>query len=73
MGMIAQFVEAPDVMQQILIVPPEIRKQCDMNECKAPTWSAGKGKSESTTTLRFQAHWWEAFVAFFHRLFRLKV
>ena len=69
MGMIAQFVEAPDVMQQLLTVPSEIRKQCKMTECSAPTWKVGKEKSEPMTTLKFQPQWWKGFIEFFHRLF----
>jgi hypothetical protein len=32
--MIAQFVEAPDVMQTTLKVPQEIYDQCSTNQCK---------------------------------------
>lgn len=33
-GMIAQFVEAPDVMQKTLQVPQKIYDQCSTNQCK---------------------------------------
>jgi hypothetical protein len=38
MGMIAQFVEAPDMMQRTLRIPEEIRQQCDSTQCQTPHW-----------------------------------
>jgi hypothetical protein len=67
MGMIAQFVEAPDVMQTQLTVPSQIRKQCKMNECKGLTWQS---KGKEFETLQLQAPWWTRFVKFCRSLFR---
>jgi len=38
MGMIAQFVEAPDMMQRTLEVPEEIRQQCASSQCQTLHW-----------------------------------
>ena len=72
MGMIEQFVEAPDAMQQLLTVPSEILNQCELNECKAPTWKAKStgANIEPATTLRTQAPWWSEVFNFFCSMFR---
>jgi len=48
MGMIAQFVEAPDMMQRTLQVPEEIRQQCASRQCQSLHWET-KSNGSSTS------------------------
>jgi len=53
MGMIAQFVEAPDMMQRTLQVPEEIRQQCASRQCQSFHWetkSNGTSSSQEIST-----------------------
>jgi len=73
-GMVAQFVEAPDVMQRTLVIPPVIREQCGKQGF--PTFQdEGNGSSseqeDASTEIQFQRNWWDEFVSFFRSLFRL--
>jgi hypothetical protein len=72
--MIAQFVEAPDVMQRTLVIPPVIHAQCAKRGI--PTFQdEGNGSSSelenASTRIEFQRNWWNEFVSFFRSLFRL--
>jgi hypothetical protein len=65
MGMIAQFVEAPDIMQTLLTIPSQLRRQCKMDQCKGLTW-----KSKESETLKLQAPWWTRLVKLCRSVFR---
>lgn len=72
--MIAQFVEAPDVMQRTLVIPPVIHEQCAkqgfptfQDEDKGPS----SEQEDTSTKIEFQRSWWNEFVSFFRSLFRL--
>jgi hypothetical protein len=74
MGMIAQFVEAPDVMQTNLTVPAQLRDQCRLNECNALTWKVPdptERKYGYQMKLHVQTSWWQEVVDFFLGLFHI--
>jgi hypothetical protein len=64
MGMIAQFVEAPDVMQTQLKIPSQLRRQCKMDQCKGLTWT------KESEILKLQAPWWTKLVKLCRSVFR---
>jgi hypothetical protein len=73
--MIAQFVEAPDVMQQTLTIPQVIYDQCAEQgvETYQHPRKSGDGKVQvdhGPMKLEFQKPWWNKIVNFFRSVLR---
>lgn len=79
MGRIAQFVEAPDMIQRILTIPSDIRDRCKLNECKALASKShtkiNLGRHSSYNSLMGIIHqfllWGIPFLAHVHKVFVL--
>jgi hypothetical protein len=75
-GMIAQFVEAPDVLQKITIVPQEIIDQCAVQGINLDVPAANredghKAGIESGNPFIMQPSWWQKVVEMWFGWFRV--
>jgi Multicopper oxidase len=78
-GMIAQFVEAPDVLQEITIVPQEIIDQCAVQGINLDVPAANredvkcahKAGTESGNPFFMQSSWWQKVVEMWFGWFRV--
>jgi hypothetical protein len=79
LGMIAQFVEAPDVLQQITIVPQEIIDQCAVQGVNLHVPAANRENVKCGNKAGIgggnpfivQPSWWQKFVEMWFGWFRV--
>jgi hypothetical protein len=72
--MIAQFVEAPDVMQQTLTIPQVIYDQCAAKGIETyqdrKSIAGGEVQDDQGMKLEFQKPWWGKILNFFRSILR---